>query len=407
MKLTQEQLAEMIGKAVGDAIEARAATVQAGADSPVARIFAPQVATKGNLRRRDPSSHLGAYVAVMAKAKGIRQLAAMEADHLYGPDHPVTKQLMATGTSNSGEEMVQDTVANEIIEALRPASVVRALGPRMIQNPSGQMNIPRFDEGASMAWGGEAVATNATQQKTGNVTISWKKGSVKVPVTKELVLFSTPDIEAAVAADVVAAMATGTDAAYIRGAAGGDNPVGIINQLASTNKFAASAGASVGDIEADLRKLRQAVIGNNRSVNSETGAWLMSSRSFLFLHDLRVNGNLVFPELREATPRLLTYRVGVTNNIPDNLGTGGDETEILFGHMPSVLISDATGLEVEVLENVAYTNSNGDLVSGVDLDTVLVKATIRTDLALRHQIAWAALTGVTWDAPAAAGGGGD
>lgn len=391
-----------IGTTMGDSFKELMEKAQKPdeAASPLQKLFAPSVQTKG--KKRDPESHLGAYVAVMAKAKGIKPLAAHYAQELYGEDHGVTKALTSTGVT-SGDEFVQDSVAAEVIEALRPASVIRALGPRMVQNPTGQITIPRFDAGAAITWGQEATATNATQQVTGGVTLNWKKGIIKVPVTKELMLHSSPDIESAVAADVVAAMAQGTDAAYIRGASGGNNPVGIRNQMAAGNVLVAAQPVNATNVEDDLRRLMQAVLGNNRTVNSETGAWLMSVRSFLFLLNLRdANGNLIFPELRAAQPRMYTYRVSVTNNIPDNLtdsgGSPDEGSEVYFGHVPSLFLTDATGLALEVLENATFTDSGGSLRSGVDTDEVLVKAVIRTDIALRHDISWAVLTQVMWGA---------
>jgi len=55
-------------------------------------------------------------------------------------------------------------------------------------------------------------------------------------------------------------------------------------------------------------------------------------------------------------------------------------------------------MSLEVLENVAYTNSGGSIESGVDLDTLLVKAMLLTDIALRHSRAWAVLEDVRWGA---------
>ena len=91
----------------------------------------------------------------------------------------------------------------------------------------------------------------------------------------------------------------------------------------------------------------------------------------------------------------------ISNNIPNNISLSGqsptgDESEVYFGRGPSLLIADAADLSLEVLENVAYTNSSGSLESGVDLDTVLVKAMLLTDIALRHDSAWAVLEGVQW-----------
>lgn len=380
-------LADTVKSALNDSLKP--------AENKAAGLFAPANQT----RKREASNVFGGVIAMIAKGKGDRERAVQHSKALYGDESPVTKALLETGADTAGGSFVQDTVAAEVIEALRPASVIRSLGPRIVPNPTGTISIPRFDTGAGITWAAEATGTNATQQVTGNVTLNWRKGIIKVPVTKELVMHSSPDIEQAVSDDVIGAMAQGTDAAYIRGAAASDNPTGIRFQLAGANAIAANATVNATNVEDDLRKAMQAVLGNNRSVNSETGAWLMSTRSYLFLMNLRdANGNLIFPELRNADPRMYTYRVRVTNNIPDNLGGGTDESEVYFGHVPSLMIADATNFSIEVLENVAFLDSTGSLRSGVDTDEVLVKSVVRTDIALRHTIAWSVLTAVTWGA---------
>jgi HK97 family phage major capsid protein len=220
-------------------------------------------------------------------------------------------------------------------------------------------------------------------------------------VTKELVMFATPDAEQAIADDVVAAMAAGTDAAYIRGASGGQNPTGIRYQIVQANVIP-STGNAASAVETDIGNLLEGVRGNNIPLTPETGVFWMNSRSFTYLEKLRdSNGNLIYPELRMETPRLMRYRVLITNNIPNNITLSGqsptgDESEVYFGRGPSILIADAADMSLEVLENVAYTNSSGSLESGVDLDTVLVKAMLLTDIALRHDSAWAVLEGVQW-----------
>lgn len=348
---------------------------------------------------------LGASVAALYHAKNDLDKAATIAKARWGDGNEVQKtfeamqvKALVSTAGSDGSEMVATTVANEVIEALRPASIVRSSAPQIVENATGTLQIPRISTGAAISWVGEASASNATQQVLDTVTLTRKKGMIKVPITKELLMFSTPDAEQAVADDVVAGMASGTDSAYIRGAAAGNNPEGIRTQLAAGNNIT-SVGNDAADVETDISALLQAVRGNNVALTPETGFFWMSSRSFTFLEKLRdANGNLIYPELRMETARMHRYRVMITNNIPDNLSVSGasptgDESEIYFGRGPSMMIADARDLSLEVLENVAYTNSGGTIESGVDLDTVLVKAVLLTDIALRHTQAWAILNG--------------
>ena len=129
----------------------------------------------------------------------------------------------------------------------------------------------------------------------------------------------------------------------------------------------------------------------------------MSSRSFTFLEKLRdTNGNLIYPELRNPVPKIMQYTVLITNNIGDSIASGGSpatgDSEIYFGYGPSIMIADSADLSLNVLENVAYTDSGGTLVSSNDRDEVIINAMLMTDIALRHTVAWAVLDDVRYGA---------
>ncbi|MBK5105118.1 MAG: hypothetical protein JJE42_12795 [Burkholderiales bacterium] len=74
------------------------------------------------------------------------------------------------------------------------------------------------------------------------------------------------------------------------------------------------------------------------------------------------------------------------------------DSEIYFGYGPSIMIADSADLSLNVLENVAYTDSGGTLVSSNDRDEVIINAMLMTDIALRHTVAWAVLDDVRYGA---------
>ncbi len=391
---------------LGEAIAAAMAKHMKPAADPLSdKLFAPA----HQFAKPEIRNVLGAMITAQYHGRNDPDRVIEYAKTRWGDDNPVYQHLAAvqhfkaltSATTSGAVEMVQTTVASEVIEALRPASVVRSSGAQVVPNPTGTLQIPRISTGAGVTWVGEASASNATQQVFDSVTLTRKKAMVKIPVTKELIMFASPDAEQAIADDVVAAMAAGTDAAYIRGSSGGSNPTGIKFQVATAQRTD-SAGNTATNIETDIGTLLQAVRGANVPLTPETGHFWMSSRSFTFLEKLRDgNGNLIYPELRTDTPRIMRYQVHITNNIPNNIALSGqsptgDESEVYFGRGPSLMIADSADLSLEVLENVAYTNSSGSIESGVDLDTLLVKAMLMTDIALRHDLAWAVLESVQW-----------
>ena len=351
-------------------------------------------------------SVLGASIVALYKGKNDPDRAISYAKSRWGDGNPVQlgfQKSLTSETTGGAIEMVQTTVANEVIAALRPTSVVRRSSPRIVPNPTGTLQIARVATGVSGGWIGEATARNAEQQVIDTVTLTRNKAKVTVPYTRELILFATPDVEMAIADDVTAAMVQLTDTAYIRGAGTSSTPLGIRFQVATGTNVITSVGTSAANVETDIGALLQAIRGANVPITPETGYFWMSSRSFTFLEKLRdSNGNLIYPELRNPVPKIMQYTVLITNNIGDSIASGGSpatgDSEIYFGYGPSIMIADSADLSLNVLENVAYTDSGGTLVSANDRDEVVINAMLMTDIALRHTVAWAVLDDVRYGA---------
>lgn len=351
-------------------------------------------------------SILGASIIALYKGKNDPDRAISYAKARWGDGNPVQmgfQKSLTSETTGGAVEMVQTTVANEVIAALRPTSVVRRSSPRIVGNPTGTLQIARVATGVNGGWIGEATARNAEQQVIDTVTLTRNKAKVTVPYTRELILFATPDVEQAIADDVTAAMVQLTDTAYIRGNGTSSSPTGIRFQVNTATNVITSVGVTAANVETDIGALLQAIRGANVPITPETGFFWMSSRSFTFLETLRdSNGNLIYPELRNAVPKIMQYSVLISNNIGDNITSGGSpatgDSEIYFGYGPSIMIADSADLSLEVLENVAYTDSTGTLVSANDRDEVVINAMLMTDIALRHTVAWAVLDDVRYGA---------
>ena len=398
--IASDAFSDKLGDAIAAAISKH---MKPTSEQPSDKLFAPA----HQHVKPEIKSVLGATIVALYRSGNDRDRAIEWSKARWGDGNEVQlafQKALTSDTTGGMIEAVQTTVADEVIAALRPVSIVRSSSPRIVPNPTGTLQIPRIATGVSGGWVGEATARNAEQPVTDSVTLTRNKAKVTVPYTKELILFATPDVEAAIADDVVAAMAALTDSAYIRGSGTANVPQGIRFQIQDATNLITSAGTSAANIETDIGNMLQAIRGANVPLTPETGFWWMSSRSLTFLEKLReaTGGNLVYPELRTDTPRLMRYRVMVTNNIPDNIAGGGspssNQSEVYFGYGPSIMIADAADMSLEVLENVAYTDSGGTLVSSNDRDEVVINAMLMTDIALRHTVAWAVLDDVEWGA---------
>jgi hypothetical protein len=60
-----------------------------------------------------------------------------------------------------------------------------------------------------------------------------------------------------------------------------------------------------------------------------------------------------------------------------------------------VLFGEVTAIELEASGDATYNDGNG-MVSAFQRDQTLVRAILRHDIALRHDVGMAVKTGVTW-----------
>jgi HK97 family phage major capsid protein len=124
----------------------------------------------------------------------------------------------------------------------------------------------------------------------------------------------------------------------------------------------------------------------------------MAPRSKNHLITLRdPNGNLIYPELRTASPSIHTFPMFVTNNIPTNLGTSSDESEIYLVNVSDCLIGETGGLAITVDSGAPYTDG-GSVVSAFERDQTVIRAIMMHDFAVIHQESVAVKTGVKWGA---------
>lgn len=337
-------------------------------------------------------------VRSLASARGDLRKAADFAENTL-KDSSVAKAL-GTGVLEDGGFLVPEEFSQEIIELLRPRSVLRSLNPMVVPMTTGVMSIPRLAAGASANYVGESQPVNASQEKGQQLTLTWKKLASIVPISNDLLRFSSPSADTIVREDLVLSMATREDIAFIRGDGTQNTPKGLRYWAPSGNVSASNVTSMADanllkDVDQDIKDAINALTSAN--VRMIRPAWIMAPRTRNFFSFLRnANGFLVYPTMSEAAPTLLGYPVGVSNNVPTNLGSGSD-SEITFVDMADVVLGEATQLIIEVSNEAAYVDSNGTLQSSFSRDEMVVRAIARHDLIMRHDVSVAIKTGVILD----------
>ncbi len=306
--------------------------------------------------------------------------------------------VKALGTSDhtAGGALVPTVFAAEIIELLRSMTVVRAAGARILPMNNGAVTIRKQTAASTATYVGEHANITATEPTTGQIDLVSKKLAAVVPISNDLITFTSgPSADEFVRDDLVQVLSIREDLAFIRDDGTDHTPKGL-RFWADPANITATNGETATDIEDDFKDLVNALETND--VRMIRPAWFMNPRSKNHLRNLRdANGNLIFPETRNASATLYGWPIFLTTSIPINLGGGTDETEIYLADMIDAIIGEATGLEITVDSSASYWDG-ATLQSTFSRDETAIRAIQRHDFAMRHAFSVAVKTAVIWGA---------
>lgn len=405
-EMTAEQQAQFDAlKAEDDKVAAQIAQAEdlerrrAAAARPVAPlpgVTAPQPVASVPAAPAEKGLTFARMTRTIAAAGGIHHVALQIAE-ANGDSGLFANQNMGSGAA--GGFLVPEDVSTEVIELLRPLSVVTAMSPRIVPMPNGNLTTNRRATGANFSYGGEQQDIQATGVSFGQVKLSAKKLSGLIPISNDLLRSSSIAVDRMIRDDALADAAQIQDRYFLRGSGTDFAPKGLRWQHvgtpeAATHVLTMTATPDLQKITNDLGRLELA-LGNANVVY--TGAhWVMSPRTAMFLTNIRDgNGNLAFPEMQDGMLR--KKPVHVTTEIPINLG-GGTESEIMLVHPAHVLVGEHMGIEVAMSTEAAYKDASGTMQAAFSRDETLLRMIMQHDIGLRHLPAVSILTGVTWGA---------
>lgn len=385
-QIERAEAAERMAAAAAVPVDPKPAAVAAPtAPSVPAQPKAPEV--KG--------AKVARMVRALAAAGGDAQLASQLAiERGFGEEVAMS---LNTLTSSAGGILVPANLSSEVIELLRPKSVVRKLGARTLPITNGNITIPRLKGGAVVGYVGADSDMPATEQQFDDLQLTAKKLAALVPIANDLLKYAgvNPNVDQIVVADLTAAIGAREDKAFIRDDGTANTPKGLRFWALNGNLIAASDGATIQKVETDLNKAILALEGAD--ANMTQPGWIMAPRVFRFLSGMRDgNGNKVYPELDNGM--LKGYPVGKTTQIPINLGVGTNESELYFVDFGDVFIGEEETLEIDYSKEATYKDSEGNVVSAFQRDQTLIRVIAKNDFGPRHVESIAVLTGVTWGA---------
>ena len=338
-----------------------------------------------------PGSQVARFAMSIAAGDGDMDLAQKFAANEIGD-----KQVaMAVSTSaGSGGSLIPETMASDIIELLRPKTIVRALGARIVPLVNGNLTMPRLTGGATSGYKGENDAQNAEGSTTDDVKLSAKPQMTIVPISNELIGYAGFNTEQIFLNDMIMAIANRQDKAFLRDDGTGNTPIGFKKTATEGGRTVTWKGsADLATIDAYLDVLILGLMNSDSNMTSP--GWGMSPRSFMKLQGLRDgNGNKVYPEMAQGM--LKGYPVRHTTNIPVNLGAGTNETEIYFADFADVVIGETGEMSIDFSREATYNDSSGTLVSAYSRNQSILRVVTGNDIGFRHLEGLQLGTGITW-----------
>lgn len=321
-------------------------------------------------------------------------------------------KALGSGDPTAGGFLVPTQFSTDVIEFLRPAAVVRSMGPMTIPMPNGTVKIPKVTTGVTASYMGENTNVVKGEEKFGQLTLTWKKLGVLVPISNDLIRYSSPSADTVVRDDVVRAMAQREDQAFIRDDGTSGTPKGLKYWVNATNVFNANQTVNLANVTIDLGKAIQnlmaanipMVVDQQQGFPNQTGGgskcgWIISPRVYRYLTTLQnANGFYVFRDemLRGQIwgwPFRVTTAVQETLTAPSNALT--TNTEVYFGAFAHAVIGEALGIMVDASQEAAY-NDGSSVQAAFSLDQTVIRVLAEHDFVLRYDKAFSLIQSVQW-----------
>ncbi|MGV3679678.1 MAG: phage major capsid protein [Acidovorax sp.] len=340
-----------------------------------------------------PGTRMAQMVRLLAMSQGNQQHAAsLAADGGYGQD---VAMALSTVTAGAGGVLVPVNFSSELVESLRPASVIRRMGVVSLPLNNGNLTIPRILGNTSVSYMGTETDIAVTDMTFGDLKLSAKKSAAIVPISNDLLANAgvSPRVDGLVVNDLTTSMGLSQDLHFIRADGTGTLPKGLRYWALPGNVIDAPAAPTLQQVETFLSGMMLRL--ENANVNMAGCGWLMAPRTIRWLGSLRdANGNKAFPEIDEG--KLKGYPYALTTQIPINLGAGTNESEIYFVNFADCYIGEDMGLVIAYSNEASYKDGAGNTVSAFQRDQTLVRVIAKHDFGPRHVESIVVAKKVTW-----------
>lgn len=267
------------------------------------------------------------------------------------------------------------TVPTELvgfIEALYAKLKLTTLGAQKMTGLSGNIDMPTGENVLTASWFGETTENTTETNKTfGKKTLTPHRLSAFTPMSKQLIIQSSLDIENYIREQLLLATAFALETAAINGASTGNDPTGILNTSGIGSVVGGDNGANPG--WSDIVDLETAIFAANADVDNM--GYLTTPGIKGYLKKTAIESGDATKIWPVNAKELNSYKAEISTLVPSTLekGTSGAICHaIIFGNFSDLVLCQWGGLDVLV---DPYTLKKSGLIE-IQLDSfhdVLIK----------------------------------
>ena len=269
----------------------------------------------------------------------------------------------AQGTPATGAALIPTIVRGDLlIDFLRSNLVLENLGATFITGLQGNVSIPRTSQGTSVGWFAENAPIPDTSLGFDGVTLQVKHVGAIATYSRNMLLNSTPDIDALIKSDLMRALAVEMERAALAGSGDGITPRGIVNTPGVRSLPMGGALTWPG-----VLALPAAVAGANVPMGRPG---FVGNAAFQAKAMATLKAKTVASEFLMSEPdRLAGYKFALTNQIPDADGAA----TLVFGAWENLVVGiwDALDLTTNPWAESAYRSGNVQVRIIADLDAAV------------------------------------
>jgi HK97 family phage major capsid protein len=303
---------------------------------------------------------------------------------IFVPLNALVESRVQTVSGDVGNLVRTEVLADQFIDALRPATVLGVLGARMLTGLRDDIAIPKMDaltpeaewletEGTSALTGGDHSFTQVTGEPhhVGLMT-QW---------SRKTLLQANPSIEQLVRGDFTAKLAAAIDLAGLSGSGASGQPEGIL-----TNSSVPTESIDGGSMAwADVLNMIATVLGAD--VRGGKMGWTFNARVQAKLR-ATARGIMAETYVMEDPNSLAGYPVQITSQMNGDNASPATPGKMLFGDFSQVILAFWGDSGADILVNPyadsVYTKGN-----------VLIRAFVDADVLIRHPQGFCKAVGIT------------